>query len=82
MKFICPDCKIETEIEVVMTNCIVTETVKFDDTGEAEYGIPKIHESYNERYRCKTCDWTLPVEPNKVDDNALAAWLKDQPYNQ
>ena len=27
MKFICPKCKKDTEIEVVMTDCIVTETI-------------------------------------------------------
>ena len=30
MKFICPKCKKDTEIEVVMTDCIVAETIKYN----------------------------------------------------
>ena len=45
MKFICPKCNKETEIEVCMTDCIVSETIKFDVDGDPEYGTPKIHES-------------------------------------
>jgi hypothetical protein len=71
----------EAEIEVVMVNCIVAETVKFDD-GEAEYGIPEIHESYNSHYRCRKCAWKLPLEPNELDDNVLSDWLEQQPYNR
>ena len=81
MKFICPKCNKETEIEVCMTDCIVSETVKFDVDGDPEYGTPKIHESLNSHYQCKDCGWKLPVEPNRVDDDALLEWLCDQPQN-
>ena len=81
MKFICPKCNKETEIEVCMTDCIVSETIKFDVDGDPEYGTPKIHESLNSHYQCKDCGWKLPVEPNRVDDDALLEWLCDQPQN-
>ena len=34
MKFICPKCKKDTEIEVVMTDCIVTETIKYNNSAK------------------------------------------------
>ncbi len=71
MKFICPKCNKETEIEVVMIDCSATETIKFKADGEPEYGTPEIHESLNSHYQCKNCGWKLPVEPNRVDDDAL-----------
>lgn len=81
MKFICPKCNKETEIEVCMTDCIVSETIKFDVDGDPEYGTPKIHESLNSHYQCKDCGWKLPVEPNRVDDDALLEWLRGRPQN-
>ncbi len=81
MKFICPNCSKETEIEVVMIDCTVTETIKYNNNGELEYGIPEIHESLNAHYQCKKCGWKLPVEPNPVDDDALLEWLREQPQN-
>lgn len=53
MKFICPNCSKETEIEVVMIDCTVTETIKYNNNGELEYGTPEIHESLNAYYQCK-----------------------------
>lgn len=81
MKFICPKCNKEAEIEVIMIDCSVTETVKFDVDGDPEYGTPKIHESLNSHYQCKDCGWKLPVEPNRVDDDALLEWLRDRSQN-
>ena len=81
MKFICPKCKKNTEIEVGMTDCIVTETIEYNDNGEPEYGTPEIHESVNSHYQCKNCGWKLPIEPNQVDDDVLLEWLREQPQN-
>ena len=81
MKFICPKCNKETQIEVVMINCTVTETIVYNDNGELEYGTPEIHESLHYHYQCKNCGWKLPVEANQVDDDVLLEWLKEQPQN-
>ena len=81
MKFICPKCKKDTEIEVVMTDCIVTEAIKYNNSGEAEYGTPEIHESLTSHYQCRNSGWKLPVEANQVDDDVLLEWLKEQPQN-
>ena len=80
MKFICPNCK-GMEIEVVMTDCVVSETIKYNDIGGAEYGTPEIHDSVNSHYQCKTCGWKIPVEAHPVDDDALLEWLSKQPQN-
>ena len=83
LKFICPKCGEETKIEVVMTDCIVSETIEFEDDGEAVYGYPEIHQSLNSHYECSKCGHELPVEDfDLVGDDALEEWLRKQPYNQ
>lgn len=78
--FICPSCK-STTVEIVMTDCTVSETVEFNESGDMEYGIPQIHESCNSHYQCTVCGWRLPIVPHEVDDDALTEWLEKQPYN-
>ena len=83
LKFICPKCHEETKIEVVMTDCLVTETVEFKDNGEAVYGPSTIHESSNSYYQCSKCGYELPVKDfDYVIDDTLEEWLRKQPYNQ
>lgn len=82
VKFICPKCRNETKIEVVMDACVVSETVDFEEDGEAVYGYPKIHESHNVRYQCANCGYVIPVEPDDIDDDKLFEWLKEQEYNK
>lgn len=82
MKFICPQCKSEQEIEAYMSDAIVSCTVEVSESSELKYGYPEIHESINAHYCCRKCGWRLPVEPNTVDDDALLDWLEKQEYNQ
>jgi len=82
MKFICPQCKSEQEIEVYMSDAIVSCAVEVSEPSELKYGYPEIHESINNYYCCRKCGWRLPVEPNSVDDDALLEWLEQQEYNQ
>ena len=82
LKFICPNCGKETKIEVVMDHCVVSETVEFEDDGEAIYGFSEVNESHNVRYQCFKCGYVIPVEPDDVGDDILFEWLKEQPYNK
>ena len=78
MKLVCPQCRKETNVKIVMVNCTASQTVKFSMDGEPEYGIPKIHENLRSHYQCNACGWHIPVKPNIFNDNTLLKWLETQ----
>ncbi len=82
MKFICPKCKSEQEIEVYMSDVTASCVIDISEPAELKYGTPELHESTNERYCCRKCGWELPVEPHTFDDDALIEYLEKQDYNQ
>ena len=78
MKLVCPQCKKEAKIEIVMVDCTISQTIKFNPEGEPKYGIPKIRESLRSHYQCNACGWHIPVEPDFFNDNTLLKWLETQ----
>lgn len=78
MKLVCPQCKKETNVEIVMVNCTVSQTIKFSMIGKPEYGIPRIRENLRSHYQCNACGWHIPVEPDSFNDNTLLKWLETQ----
>ena len=82
MKFICPQCQSDQEIEVYMSDDVVSCTIDFSEPSELNYGYPELHQSTNDYYCCRRCGWILPITPNSTDDDALLNWLKEQEYNK
>lgn len=77
IRFRCPDCEKETKVEVVMTNCVVSEVIDTDDDGTIIYGTPVIHESENDHYQCAECGAVVPVPfVELVDDDPLIEYLE------
>ena len=82
MKFICPKCESEQEVEVYMSDVTASCVIDISEPAELKYGTPELHESTNDRYCCRKCGWELPVAPHAVDDDALIEYLEKQDYNQ
>lgn len=82
MKFICPKCESEQDVEVYMSDVTASCVIDISEPTELKYGTPELHESTNDHYCCRKCGWELPVEPHAVDDDALIEYLEKQDYNQ
>lgn len=79
LRFRCPMCRKRTAIEVVMTDCVVSEVIDEDEDGNLVYSSPTIHESTNDHYQCSECGYVIPVDDvNPVDDEPLLEYLKKQ----
>ena len=79
LRFHCPRCKKPTKVEVVMTDCVVSEVIDTDDDGAVFYDYPTIHESQNDHYQCSECGYTVPVDyVSPVDDDSLIEYLEKQ----
>lgn len=82
LKFICPQCKSDQQIEVHVDNVKMTMTIDVFDDGKIKYGYPEWLESTNNHYSCHRCGWELPIIPNSYDDDILIEWLENQEYNR
>jgi len=81
VKFICPICKSEEQVEVVMKEVVASCKIDFSDPSEIRYDYPTLHESVNDFYQCAACGWKLPIEPDAIGEDKLIDWLFDQEYN-
>ena len=52
MKFICPKCQSEQDVEVLMDNVKASCVIDLTDPLELKYSYPELHESRNESYCC------------------------------
>lgn len=82
MKFICPKCQSEQDVEVLMDNIKASCVIDLTDPLELKYSYPELHESRNESYCCHKCGWKLPIKPHEIDDDALVEYLEKQKYNR
>lgn len=82
MKFICPICKSEEQVEVVMKDVVASCKIDLSVSTEIHYDYPTLHESTNDFYQCAACGWKLPIEPDAVGDDKLIEWLSEQEYNR
>ena len=79
LRFQCPRCKKSTTVEVVMTDCVVSEVIDTDEEGNVFYDYPMIHESNNDHYQCSECGYVVPVDyVSPVDDDSLFDYLEKQ----
>lgn len=79
MKFICPKCQSEQDVEVFMDNVKASCVIDLTDPLELKYSYPELHESRNESYCCHKCGWKLPIKPHEIDDEERFSFEKLPP---
>lgn len=81
LKFYCPKCHGE-ELEVVQVNAVVSQRVQVNaDNGDVYYtATPEIagEDCYVDHWQCAKCGYEIPCGN---DDESLADWLRQEPYN-
>ena len=82
LKFHCPRCG-DNELEVVQVDAVVLQHVQVNaENGDVYYtGTPEItgDDSYVEHWQCAKCGYVIPCGN---DDESLADWLRQEPYNR
>lgn len=81
LRFICPNCDNESSIDAVYTGVTYVESFDIMEDGYVEYWDNTVDDYGSSRiYRCKACEWQLPVDGSK-DPDALYHWLIRRPEN-
>lgn len=81
LKFICPKCKEQQQLEEILINVVQTTVISvIDDSGAVDYKSDSIvtEDGEIDHYQCAQCGFVLKLKGfyTVSDPNDLVAWIK------